>query len=177
MPGWLRGRANVSWQLIGWVLAIAIVLPASPLAAAEPPGSANFTAPREAPDYFSNEGGAGRGVRAAPAAPAPAPVVAAPGPSRETAAPESEQRSYVERPSYRSHGRREARFARGHVEGRRIRGGRAGRSEAARSHATHVQTASRRSSGGHDRATKGHTAAARGHTISGKEKRFARGRG
>jgi hypothetical protein len=177
LPGSLRRRAGVNLRrhLTGWALVVAAVLTTSPVTAAEPPGSTNFTAPSGVPDFFSNEGGAGRGAPAAAPTPAPAPaaVVAAPGPSRATASAESERPSYAERSSYRGHRRHEVRSAHGHAANNHTRGGRL----TGRSRGGHVQAVAARQSGSHAGAAKGHTAAARGHAIAGKEKRAAHARG
>jgi hypothetical protein len=73
--------------LCGWVVLAALTAGAALDAVAAPPGTKNFTAPSNVPNYFSNEAGSFRGDATARAAQSGAPPsLAAPAPRRTVAA-------------------------------------------------------------------------------------------
>jgi len=83
------------WRLRSVALAACVTLAAAfagtPVGAVEaPPGSTNFTPPRDVPNYFSNESGPFQGAAGARSAqPGAVPGIAAPAPHRALAVAES----------------------------------------------------------------------------------------
>jgi hypothetical protein len=166
-------RRKLRYLALAGCLVLAMLAAGASLeAVAAAPGSKNFTAPSDVPNYFSNEGGSFRGDSTARAAqPAAVPNLAAATPRHSTAA--ASRRAGRHHAGRASKGRGGIRLARGRASSHRqvahVRAGHVGTvrsAKAAGPKLTHANGSARSKA-----------VAAKGHPAPGRGKTAARGRG